>query len=53
VLKNRQTLVVIAIIALIAIYQAPTEAGGAVHDVFSLLAGVIQNMFTFTGAVMQ
>lgn len=51
--KNKNLLLaIVAVIAVIAIYRNPTGSGGAVRDVVDALFGVIQSMFTFTGAVM-
>jgi len=50
--RNRQAiLVIVAALALFAVYRDPQGSGGAVHDALTLVADVVHGLFEFAGAV--
>lgn len=53
-IKNRKVLlVIVAVVALLAIYNNPQESGGIVRDALGAFADLVDGMFDFAGAVMR
>jgi hypothetical protein len=54
VTKNRQMLLaILAVVALLAIYEDPAGAGGSVRHALDTLFGVVETLFDFASAVMR
>lgn len=52
--KNRQLLLVLlAVVALLAIYENPTGTGGVVRNLLDALLDVVASVFDFAGAVVR